>query len=110
MSAWEEVDAFREAAKPKPAPKAPKKPTTRRPMTPGERSDALALGMCRFAPATFDKRFARDLRARAQDKEPLITDAQAVVLARLAHRYRKQIAVQRAQHPSLKRPLEAVSP
>lgn len=38
----------------------------RRPMTDDERRMAIALGRCRFVPATFDKRFANALAARAE--------------------------------------------
>jgi hypothetical protein len=62
-----------------------------RPMTDDEVRMARALGACRFAPATFDKRFARDIAARAEKPEPTITEAGAACLRAKVHRYRRQI-------------------
>jgi hypothetical protein len=63
-----------------------------RPMTPDEVRMARALGRCSFTPATFDKRFARDIAARAEKPEPTITEAGAACLRAKVHRYRRQIA------------------
>jgi hypothetical protein len=57
-----------------------------------ERQAALRLGGCRFAPATFDKRFARDMAARAESDPSLeLSDKQRENLWRLAHRFRRQL-------------------
>ena len=64
----------------------------RRPWTDEERRLACALGRCRYAPATFEKRFARDTSRLAADPDSLITPKQALQLRKQAHRYRKQLA------------------
>ena len=50
-----------------------------------------ALGLCRFVPATFDKRFAGEMALWARDDEPLITEKQSECLRRMVHKYRRQI-------------------
>lgn len=63
-------------------------PTTPRPLRPpSERELALirALKACRFPPASFAKRFAREI------SETAITDGQAAQVRRLVSRFRRQI-------------------
>jgi len=65
----------------------------RRLMTSAEVDLAIALHRCRYAPATFEKRFAADMSHRAvHEVHPTITEKQAAVMQRMAHRYRKQLA------------------
>ena len=64
----------------------------RRPMTDDERRMAVALGRCRFVPATFDKRFGRAIAARAELEAPKISLGEADLLRRLTKRYRRQLA------------------
>lgn len=66
-----------------------------RAMTSDERVLVYALSDCSFTPGSFDKRFARDLRARAGEDQPQISEKQAALLRQLIHRYRRQILVQR---------------
>lgn len=61
-------------------------------MTPLQQRRARWLAHCRFAPATFDKRFARELGARLHAPEPLISWREAATLERLCWRYRGQLA------------------
>jgi hypothetical protein len=62
-----------------------------RPMTDAEKAIAYALSLCRFPPATWTKRFARDLGDQARALAPVITDRQAAALLKVAHHYRKQL-------------------
>jgi hypothetical protein len=55
------------------------------------RQQARRLARCSFLPGSWDKRFARDLAARAEDPEATITEKQAAALARLTQRYRRQL-------------------
>lgn len=64
----------------------------RRLMTEGEISLILKLSACSFAPASWDKRFVRDMVHEASQLNPLITEKQAEQLPRLEHKYRKQLA------------------
>jgi hypothetical protein len=64
----------------------------RRPMTDDERRMAIALGRCRFLPATFDKRFAFKLATRAELQAPKISLGEADLLRRLTKRYRRQLS------------------
>lgn len=61
-------------------------------MTAQETALAIALGACRFVPGSWEKRFARDMaaRARARPEDPLMPK-QARWLRRLHHKYRRQI-------------------
>lgn len=94
MSAWEEVDQWREKQVsgdvPRTAP-APKVKAVFRAMTVGEELMALALGGCRFSPGTFDKRFARDVAWQATQEPKQITEKQAALLRKMITRYRRQI-------------------
>lgn len=58
-----------------------------RPMTDLEARAAIALGNARFAPATFDKRFAKSLIVDRR----LISDKQAALMWALCWRYRRSI-------------------
>lgn len=62
-----------------------------RPMTDAEKAIAYALSLCRFPPATWTKRFARDLGDQARALAPVITDRQAAALLKVAHHYRNQL-------------------
>jgi hypothetical protein len=65
---------------------APKKSAVpRRDMTPDEREAVKCLKEVRYAPATWDKRFARDLLTTT------ITTKEAAQVWRLFHKYRRQI-------------------
>lgn len=66
-------------------------PVPRRPMTPDEIRMGEALGLCRFVPASFDKRFVGEMAACARDEAPAITEKQATLLRRMVHRYRRQL-------------------
>jgi uncharacterized protein (TIGR02996 family) len=54
---------------------------------------AGCLGGCRFAPATFDKRFANDIAAKACEKPPALTPKQYCWMWCLLHRYRRSVRV-----------------
>lgn len=58
-------------------------------MTEAELRAARTLSSCRFAPATFDRRFARDVAAFPA--EAVLTPKQRACLWRLVHRYRRQL-------------------
>lgn len=62
-----------------------------REMTPAEVRLAYALFLCTFPCASWDKRFARDMHARATVAAPQISERQAAVLRRLTTKYRRQI-------------------
>lgn len=75
------------------------KPTTnvnRRLMTVEEIDLAIDLHRCRYAPATFEKKFSSDMAHRAvHEVHPCITEKQAAVLRKMEHRYRRQLAALR---------------
>ena len=61
-------------------------------MTPAEIRIALALGTCSFLPASWDKRFCRDMAAIAANKpEHELSEYQNANLLRMAYKYRRQI-------------------
>lgn len=60
-------------------------------MTADEQRMIEALARATFLPASWAKRFARDLAAQATAHEPKITDRQAEALAHLVHTYRRQL-------------------
>lgn len=60
-------------------------------MTSDEIRMGEALGLCRFVPASFDKRFVGEMAACARDEAPSITEKQATLLRRMVHRYRRQL-------------------
>jgi hypothetical protein len=62
-------------------------------MTPNQMDMIIALHRCVFLPGSFEKRFVKSLFNRLalrNDNKPL-TDRQGNYLARLFHKYRKQI-------------------
>ena len=61
------------------------------PLTGFDKTAAFQLGNCRFAPATFDKRFASDIHERAGRDEPCLTPRQWLCMWVLLHRYRKSV-------------------
>lgn len=64
-------------------------------MTDEQRTMLADLRPCTFFPGSFDKRFVANLSGYPDDKE--LTEKQAETLTRLHHRYREQIAKQRAK-------------
>jgi hypothetical protein len=66
-------------------------PKPRRPMSHQEREAAAWLGRCTYLPGSFDKRFGRDMAARAERKDAQITEGQAAQIWRQVWRYRRQI-------------------
>lgn len=60
-------------------------------MTEDERRMAIALGGCKFPPASPPKRFARDMAAEAAFDDAVITEGQAEWLRVLVQRYRRQL-------------------
>ena len=61
-------------------------------MNPNEAKIAAALVRCTFLPASWDKRFARDIAAQAEHRPDMpLTDRQAAHLLRLVHKYRRQL-------------------
>lgn len=69
-------------------------------MTPHEHAYITRLASCRFAPATFDKRFARDMSERPADYP--LSVKQAKSLWRLVHRYRRQLQLTRQEEEMAK--------
>lgn len=60
-------------------------------MSAEEREMAIALGRCRFVPATFAKRFAADISARAEANDPQISEREAGYLRSSVYTFRRQI-------------------
>lgn len=61
-------------------------------MTAAEIAIAIALSHCSFLPASWDKRFCRQLGKRAQHRPDLpLTERQVAHLLRLTHKYRRQL-------------------
>ena len=61
-------------------------------MTPSERRIAAHLGACSFLPASWDKRFARDMAFHANNApDKPLSAAQSAHLLRLCQKYRRQI-------------------
>ena len=58
---------------------------------------SACLGNCRFAPGTFDKRFAGSIVSvvRARDENPSLTPRQWLWMWLLLHRYRRSVNVER---------------
>jgi hypothetical protein len=52
---------------------------------------ARALSTCTFLPASWDKCFARNMAATANDPAIAFTERQQAQLVRLANRYRRQL-------------------
>lgn len=72
-----------------PVPKEAKAKPIKREMTADERVVVPLLATVRYAPATWDKRFAREIQYAL--KEGLITEGQSGQVWRLFWRYRRQI-------------------
>ena len=53
---------------------------------------ALSPDRVRYLPASFNKRFGRDMAALAEKEEYSLTDRQRWLIWRMVYRYRKQIA------------------
>lgn len=77
----------------------PPRMTAWRPMTEREVELATALTRCRFAPATFDKRFARTIGEQAQTTARLISPRQSSTLLKVAIRYRRQLVAMGVRPP-----------
>jgi hypothetical protein len=60
------------------------------------------LARCRFAPASWDKRFIRDAQEWPKEKE--LSERQATALENLAYRYRRQRGDVTMQRPAGARP------
>lgn len=76
--------------------------------TPLEREAMLALARCRYAPATASKRFARSMASQlavpvGAPHPAQITEAQAGLLWKNCHHYRKQIANPRVRDEAERR-------
>ena len=78
------------AALPVPKEAKAKAKPVKRPMTADERVVVPLLATVRYAPATWDKRFAREIQYALKDG--LITEGQSGQVWRLFWRYRRQIA------------------
>ena len=65
------------------------------PLTEVDSVASVCLGNCRFAPATFDKRFAGDIAAAARQENPSLTPKQWLWMWVLLHRYRRSVHVER---------------
>ena len=65
----------------------------RRPMTPDERVMARAISPMNvtYLPGIGTKRFAREMAALAEHEDAAITEAQAVYLRQVVHRFRRQV-------------------
>jgi len=87
---WRALDARAKPVKPEPPPKPPREKVAYREVTELEYQRALALSGCRFPPATFAKRFARELKHQVIAREE-ITDRQAACLERFCWTYRRQL-------------------
>lgn len=62
-------------------------------MTPQERQQLLALDYCHFGKRAFDKRFTRDLAGQIRrGVTRQLSREQRYTLAKLVHRYRRQLA------------------
>ena len=64
------------------------------PLTETDSVASVCLGNCRFAPATFDKRFARDIASLARQANPSLTPRQWLFMWLLLHRYRRSVNVE----------------
>jgi hypothetical protein len=67
-------------------------------LTPEQYELCQALGCCTYLPGSWDKRFARDLSARAIDYQ--LSEKQVEQLERMKYKYRRQLA------PKLRNTLE----
>lgn len=73
------------------------------PLTEFDEVAVACLASCNFAPATWDKRFARDLASRAEAKPPALTPKQYLWLWVLLRRYRKSVRVERIRDEAERR-------
>lgn len=65
-------------------------------LEPAEIDLIIAIARCRFAPATFEKKFANDIAGRvAGDAHPMVSEKQWAIVQRMEHRYRIQLAALR---------------
>jgi len=88
-------DEMREALYAPPPPKEnrvrePKALAVKVPATSEDRANIAKLVRCIFLPASFDKRFVRDLYSQLANSGE-ITEKQRAYLAKLVHKYRRQI-------------------
>ena len=60
--------------------------------TDDQKRKAELLSHCTFLPASYDKRFARNIHAEAVDPDGGLTEKQAALLERMYYRYRRQIS------------------
>lgn len=65
------------------------------PMTEREHYAANQLARCSFQPGSFEKRFAKQIKAKAVSDNPEITEKGRACLWRLVYRYRRQIPDER---------------
>ena len=65
------------------------------PLTEVDSVASVCLENCRFAPATWDKRFARDIASAARQEHPSLTPRQWLWMWVLLHRYRRSVNVER---------------
>lgn len=68
------------------------KSVIRTPLTPEDRNLIGLLAGVRFAPATWDKRFAHNLMDQAKSERAALTDRQREWLRKCVYKYRRQIA------------------
>lgn len=62
-------------------------------MTDEQRRLILRLSKCTFLPGSYEKRFVRSMAALANSKgETELSEKQAAFLAKVGHRYRRQLA------------------
>ena len=89
---WDEMREVLYAPRPPREKKArePKVPTVKVPATDEDRANIAKLVRCTFLPASFDKRFARDLNSQLANGGE-ITEKQRAYLVKLIHKYRRQI-------------------
>jgi len=86
---WYQAQMMKRAAATKAKRAARRKtPPTRYAITTRQVEALQALSRCRFAPASYDKRFVRYLKSATE-----LTERQGEELARLAHRYRRQLGL-----------------
>lgn len=66
-------------------------------MTDEERSLVRQLWLCTFLPGSFEKRFVNSLYSLIvqSPEQPILSNKQHAYLAKLAHRYRRQLAGKR---------------
>jgi len=85
-------------------------PLPRTPFTDEQRRKAALLSRCTFLPASWDKRYARDIWALAQDADGGLTEKQAAHLERMYWRYRRQISAMNGDIPPFVEPPKQEKP